>query len=672
MKLTTTTVRKFVPREYQQEAVKNFIPWFVHSPNPKALIALACGYGKTLAAAFCIEELQKMKSDARVLWLIDRKELVTQTQKELASYLDSPIGIEMGDTEAFNTPIVVASIASLHYQRLNKFSTNFQPDLVIVDEAHLGDGITRQLILAKLGGKTLFLTGTPTAGSAYQPLDFGEVLVRRTMDEGIRNKIIVPPVLIDQIGVDLSKVRTYNGDYSEASLSKLLCQPGILRKTADLIAANLTGQRSLIFAASMKHGQALATILYQRGIKLPQIYFDTPEQQRRNIIDRFNAGQEPAIINNMILTKGFNSKGITQLFQLRPTKQPELLVQIISRGIRTDDASAKDHCRIFEIFNSDTINNKYLIQIPFERLEVEGVKQMKPVSQAAFILSYMFNRDELLSNPVTSIRNKGNLLNAQKLHEILNPNPGYDPTIADAEKALIEAAIAQPTAPEKDNSIQMLLSACHVKSLDEFLQQMDDQGWNYFPEAKIPINDADKLKAAIAEIQHQLSYAKRDYNVKAYLSDVQKEHLLEPDGVSLRVRLTGQHNRSGQWFRTGIASAVPYWIKPIGSQATAIRIDHQDPVYMVYDHESQATRLPTREEREYIHSSAYTEETLVELDSATAEALGLPTKVAGELIKASNVQAGALLKSRKTEIAEIHNYVQHYVIQQLQPAAFIL
>ena len=674
MKLTSTATprRKFEPREYQREAVNNFVPWYMHSPNPQALIALACGYGKTLAAAFCIEELQKMSPAARILWLIDRKELVTQTQKELAGYLDSPIGIEMSQSRAFDEPIVVASIASLHYDRLNEFSEHFQPDLVVVDEAHLGDGVARQLILAKLGGKTLYLTGTPTAGSAYRPLDFGEVLVRRTMDEGIRNKIVVPPVLIDQLGVDLSKARMYNGDYSEASLSKLLCQPGVLRRTADMIAANLNGHRSLIFASSMEHGQALAGQLYQRGIKVPQIYFDTPESQRRLIIDRFNAGEEQAIINNMILTKGFNSKGITQLFQLRPTKLPELLVQIISRGIRTDEASNKDHCRVFEIFNSATIDPKYLIQVPFERLEVEGVRQMKPVSQAAFVLSYMFNREELLKDPVATIRTKGSLVDAKKLHQVLNPVVGYDPTIADQEKTLLEAALAPPTDPEKDSSIKMLLAACRVKSLDEFLQRMDDQGWNYFPEAKIPVDDPAKLRANIAAIQVELSFAKRDYNVKTFLEDIEREKLLEPNGVSLREKLMGYHNRTNHWFRTGKASAAPYWLKPLSSQITAIRVDHQEPVFMVYDATSRVTRIPNREEREAIHYSYHIEETLVELDRETAEALGLPAKVAGELIKAGNVQAGALFKSRKTEIEEIHNYVQSYVSQQIQPSAFVL
>jgi hypothetical protein len=48
----------YAPREYQVECVAHFKPWY-REPPQQGLIVLACGLGKTLTGAYCIENLMQ-------------------------------------------------------------------------------------------------------------------------------------------------------------------------------------------------------------------------------------------------------------------------------------------------------------------------------------------------------------------------------------------------------------------------------------------------------------------------------------------------------------------------------------------------------------------------------------------------------------------------------------
>jgi hypothetical protein len=98
--------------------------------------------------------------------------------------------------------------------------------------------------MERLPVHVLNMTGTAYAGTVFAPLDLGKPLVKRSMDYGIKNGYIVPPVLVEHLEVDLSHATIANGDYSESSLTKILSDPSILRRTAQMIAENLDPKAS--------------------------------------------------------------------------------------------------------------------------------------------------------------------------------------------------------------------------------------------------------------------------------------------------------------------------------------------------------------------------------------------------------------------------------------------
>ena len=659
------------PREYQREAVSAFRSWFYEPERPEALISLACGMGKTLTAGYCIVDLLKVNAAAQVLWVIDRQELVEQTKKALEHDLHIPIGIEMGGKHAYAESIVVASMQSLHENRLAEFSSRFKPELVVFDEAHLGHGGLRASIMATTGkhhAKFLNMTGTPFMGTVFAPINLGEVLVSRSMDYGIKHGYIVPPVLVDQIRVDLSLASVSNGDYTEKSLTKLLCKENVLKRTASLISENMAGQKTLIAAASREHGQALAGALYKLGIKVPQIYYDTPKDSRKQILEDFQSGKTNVLINNLILVKGYNEPSITQMFNLRPTKLSDLTIQILSRGVRLDrNNDKKTHCRIFDIQNIADIDPKNAIHVPFEAQDREGVRQMVPISKAAFLVSYFFNKEQLQTDPIQAVKQKGELTDPTKLYNTLNFGAQATTPDAIATKKLLAQALMPPQSNETDNSINQLLTAARCPTLDHFMQRMDEAGLYYSPNGQVPIDQPEQLQSLISKWETEVISLKRDYDMKEFLRETTLEGILT-NKIKTSDVFKERHNRTVRWYRPWQPTTTPFWIKPIDAERTAIRIESKTMDYMVLNNKEGTIRTMLQTDWADIREASQKDEATVMLAQADIEEYNMPMAAVGSIISKMDKNAIVLHKSLEKEIQQVHAYVQDFMQKQIQLA----
>lgn len=136
-------------RPYQQEAIDAvFAYWQAGGGNP--LVDLATGLGKSVVIAKLTRDLIEAYPGLNVLMLVHVKELVEQNfQQMLRLWPQAPIGVNsagLGRRDR-KAQILFASIQSVF--REDAFSLN-QPDLVVVDEAHLipskGAGMYRQLL----------------------------------------------------------------------------------------------------------------------------------------------------------------------------------------------------------------------------------------------------------------------------------------------------------------------------------------------------------------------------------------------------------------------------------------------------------------------------------------------------------------------------------------------
>ena len=142
-------------------------------------------------------------------------------------------------------------------------------------------------------------------------------------------------------------------DYSQAEL-KLI---GENRYRNEVIIENLKklaarGLPTIVFACSNEQGRLLSNILTLNGIKNNCIFGDTPESLRKKYIVDFENGEYDILINNAILTTGFDSPRIKCVFITRPTNSIVLYSQMLGRGLRGKKMGGNEECLLIDVVDN--------------------------------------------------------------------------------------------------------------------------------------------------------------------------------------------------------------------------------------------------------------------------------------------------------------------------------
>jgi DNA repair protein RadD len=90
----------------------------------------------------------------------------------------------------------------------------------------------------------------------------------------------------------------------------------------------------LVFASGIEHTFNVAAMLQSFGISTTYVHSKMGDAERDANIADFVAGKYRVMVNNGILTTGFDFPGIDLIGILRPTQSPSLWVQMLGRGTR--------------------------------------------------------------------------------------------------------------------------------------------------------------------------------------------------------------------------------------------------------------------------------------------------------------------------------------------------
>jgi DNA repair protein RadD len=90
----------------------------------------------------------------------------------------------------------------------------------------------------------------------------------------------------------------------------------------------------LIFASGVEHAEHVAQCLQTLGVRAAAVHSKISKERRNELITSFKNGSLRCIVNNNVLTTGFNYKALDCIAMLRPTTSPGLWVQMLGRGTR--------------------------------------------------------------------------------------------------------------------------------------------------------------------------------------------------------------------------------------------------------------------------------------------------------------------------------------------------
>lgn len=327
-------------RDYQQALIRQvFAKW--QDSDRKLIMQLPTGGGKTVILSAIARNFYQRQEP--ILVIAHTEELLFQ----LRDALESVCGVMVGVIKAGVKPnpdrlIQIASIQTLRNRALPAAA------LVIIDESHHATKTYRQIIEAYPDAYILGVTATPcrTDGSGFDDLFDALVSItnpRELIDQGYLcdYKLIASPQAISTKGV-----KTTGGDFNNRDLADSVDVVELAGNLIGVYKVYAIGKKCVVFAINCNHSKAIAERFRAAGIPAEHLDGDTPDDERKAIIERFRTGETLVLCNVNIVTEGFNLPNIEAVQVARPTKSLSLWLQMVGRGLRT--AEGKKHALILD------------------------------------------------------------------------------------------------------------------------------------------------------------------------------------------------------------------------------------------------------------------------------------------------------------------------------------
>lgn len=393
-------------RHYQNTAHEEVRKAFLKATTPRdwrQLVVLPTGCGKTVTGLAMAERV--IKKGGRVLWMAHRKELILQPRDTWGRLWPEHAkigGVVMAGQSADRARIVFASAQTIQSRRRFARLIEAGPfDAVFADEAHhYADGTgyfntLRRVEKDRIARKrrppyVVGLTATPYRADR-KPIgnDWATAYcypIEHAWDEGFLVPLADPPrewansrgnAILDRLQVDLSEVRILkSGDYDEKELEDALIEQGMVDHTVVAIQRHARGRRTiLVFTVTVRQATLTAKALTEAGIRAAVISGETPDGERKAVLEALAAGRIPVVCNANVLTEGTDIVEIDCIVYARPTQSKGLFVQIGGRGLRPAPHTGKKDCLIIDLVGATEQHSFTMSGAPLEGEEEEDGQQ---------------------------------------------------------------------------------------------------------------------------------------------------------------------------------------------------------------------------------------------------------------------------------------------------------
>lgn len=334
------------PYHYQEEILEKLEAERTVHDRYRNLIVAATGTGKTVISAFDFKHFRKQKTDAKLLFVAHRKEILQQAQATFQGVLsDNNFGelwVDGIEPEKYDT--IFASVQTLNSRiALWNVSKTFY-DFIIVDEVHHIAASSYRPILERFKPNIILgLTATPERMDNENILkDFcGCIAAEIRLPEALNRKLLCP---FQYFGItdsiDLSNAEWSNGRYLPSELAKIYMQSD---KRVNEIILNLNKYlndiydvRALCFCVTQEHAQYMAERFSHAGFKADYLVSNR-NQLRSELRTKFMGKEINYLFVVDIFNEGVDLPDIDTILFLRPTESLTIFLQQLGRGLRLTD-----------------------------------------------------------------------------------------------------------------------------------------------------------------------------------------------------------------------------------------------------------------------------------------------------------------------------------------------
>jgi superfamily II DNA or RNA helicase len=147
---------------------------------------------------------------------------------------------------------------------------------------------------------------------------------------------------------DLSRVGTRAGEFDARGLSAAFTQSSLLGDVIDAWRKFATGRRTILFAASVPHSQALVDRFRQAGIRALHVDGTTSATQREAALDQLRRGRIDVLCNVGLFVEGLDLVETEAVVLATATQSLSKFLQMCGRGLRPSPLTAKSDLVIID------------------------------------------------------------------------------------------------------------------------------------------------------------------------------------------------------------------------------------------------------------------------------------------------------------------------------------
>ncbi len=299
----------------------------------KVLMQCPTGGGKTWVAAYLVE--QAYTEWSRVLYLVPRTEIFAQTARKLVEVGLDYHAVRAGrPTSRVKSHVVLAMTQT--FSRRPDAIPNWEPDLVVIDEAHLYLEAHANLINRWPKARIIPMTATPCRLDGRPLTTIADVVVSEVQTSDlIRDGWLAPVCIIHGESPDLGRVKMRAGEYDPLSLGAAYQRKGVIGDVVATWEREASDRQTLVFCASKPQSQALAAAFCAAGYRFAHLDAKSTKKERKRVLGLLEAGELDGITNVGLFVEGIDLPALSCVVLATSTMSLSRYLQMIGRGMRT-------------------------------------------------------------------------------------------------------------------------------------------------------------------------------------------------------------------------------------------------------------------------------------------------------------------------------------------------
>ena len=308
----------------------------------------ACGKGYVLIVAHRRELLEQIRGTVRYFGIdMEKEHVVVESIQKLSR-------------GGYPTP-------DPSPQRGGECRVEFEPSLVIIDEAHHALAKTYRMLWERWPkARFLGLTATPCRLNNEGFLDLFQTMVQsHSIQDFIRMGWLSDfdyvtaepdnPILKQVAGL---KKRSVDGDYQTKEMAMVMdCEESI----ANLYQAYrqfVNGKKGIVYAINREHARHITEYYQRQKVNCCWIEAKTPAAERDRLVQEYRDGLIDVVVNVDILGEGVDFPEVEFIQLARPTLSLSKYLQQVGRGMRIAEGKDKvvilDHVGMYQSFGLPT------------------------------------------------------------------------------------------------------------------------------------------------------------------------------------------------------------------------------------------------------------------------------------------------------------------------------